>query len=63
MCRTNDVRPYLQRVDNEMSDYYILGYEPSNLDPMWVRRRIVIKSTRPEVKQLVYTDRYELKRR
>ena len=63
ICRANEVKPYLQKIDNEMSDYYILGYEPSNMDPMWTRRRVSIKSKRPEVKELVYTDRYQLKQR
>jgi VWFA-related protein len=63
ICRTNDVKDGLQRIDNEMSDYYILGYEPSDLDPLRIRRRIEIKSKRPEVRQLTYVDWYDFKPR
>lgn len=62
ICAVNDVLPKLRAIDNEMSDYYILGYEPSNLDPLWSNRRVVIKSKRPEVKELSYIDKYTLKR-
>ena len=34
ICRTNDFKKRLQRIDNEMSDYYMLGYESNNPDPL-----------------------------
>ena len=49
ICRTNDFKKGIQRIDNEMSDYYMLGYESNNPDPMKVRRRIEIKVMRAGV--------------
>lgn len=61
ICRTNDFKRPLQIVDNEMSDYYIIGYESNNPDPFKKNRRIQIKVNRPGV-QLVYKDWYSIKR-
>lgn len=62
---TNDCRPVLQRIDNMLSDYYMLGYRSSNPDPFQLARRIEIRVKRPGV-QLVagrdYRDTYYLKR-
>lgn len=43
----NDVGPALKRIDNETSDYYMLGYSSTNPDPTKRRRRIEIKVRRP----------------
>ena len=62
---TNDCRPVLQRIDNMLSDYYMIGYRTSNPDPFKLARKIEIKVKRPGV-QLVggrdYRDTYYLKR-
>ena len=43
----NDFGPALKRINNETSDYYMLGYSSTNLDPTKRRRRIEIKAKRP----------------
>jgi VWFA-related protein len=45
----NDFDKGLKRIDNETSDYYVLGYYSSNPDPMKRTRRIEVKTTRPGV--------------
>ena len=54
---TNDFAKALKRIDNETSDYYVIGYYSSNSDPLKKRRAIEIrvKST-PKRK----ADRYQL---
>lgn len=42
----NDFSKALKRIDNETSDYYVLGYVSSNPDPTQKRRRIEVKVTR-----------------
>ncbi len=61
ICRTNDFKKPLQALDNEMSDYYIVGYESNNPDPLKVNRHIEIKVKRPGAK-LIYKDIYSIKR-
>jgi VWFA-related protein len=61
ICRTNDFKKGLQIVDNDMSDYYMLGYESNNPDPTKVRRRIEIKVLKPGA-TAVYKDWYTIKR-
>jgi VWFA-related protein len=61
VCRTNDFKKPLQAIDNEMSDYYIVGYESNNPDPFKINRKIQIKVNRPGA-QLVYKDWYSIKR-
>jgi len=61
ICRTNDFKRGLQVVDNDMSDYYMIGYESNNPDPMKIRRRIEIKILRPGA-TAVYKDTYTIKR-
>ena len=62
ICRTNDFKKGLQAVDNDMSDYYMLGYESNNPDPLKIRRRIEIKVTRPGAQKPIYKDWYTIKR-
>src|SRR5215510_6880047 len=42
----NDFDKALKRIDNETSDYYVLGYYSSNPDPLKRRRKVEIKTTR-----------------
>jgi len=61
VCRTNDFKKPLQAIDNEMSDYYIIGYESNNPDPFKINRKIQIKVNRPGA-QLIYKDWYRITR-
>lgn len=45
----NDFDKALKRIDNETSDYYVLGYYSSNPDPLKRRRRLEIRATRPDL--------------
>jgi VWFA-related protein len=45
----NDFDKALKRIDNETSDYYVLGYYSSNPDPLRRTRRIEVRTTRPGV--------------
>jgi VWFA-related protein len=45
----NDFDKALKRIDNEMSDYYVLGYISSNLDPLKRTRKIEVKVKRPNL--------------
>jgi hypothetical protein len=63
ICRTNDFKKGLQRVDNEMSDYYIIGYESNNPDPLRVIRRVEIKLKRDGAQKTVATNWYSIKNR
>ena len=62
LCRDNDITAGLQRIDNDMSDYYVIGYESTNPDPLKDVRRIEIKVKRPGI-VLTYKDRYSLKKK
>jgi VWFA-related protein len=42
----NDFDKALKRIDNETSDYYVLGYYSSNPDPTKRRRQVEVKVTR-----------------
>jgi VWFA-related protein len=45
----NDFDKALKRIDNETSDYYVLGYYSKNPDPLKRTRRIEVKTKRPDV--------------
>jgi VWFA-related protein len=45
----NDFDKGLKRIDNETSDYYVLGYYSSNPDPTRRTRRIEVRTSRPNV--------------
>jgi VWFA-related protein len=49
IVNTNDVEKGLKRIDDETSDYYVLGYYSSNPDPLRRTRRIELRTTRPNV--------------
>jgi VWFA-related protein len=46
IVNTNNIESGLKRIDNETSDYYVLGYYSSNPDPLKRTRRIAVKATR-----------------
>ena len=56
----NDFDKALKRIDNETSDYYVVGYYSSNPDPTKKRRRIEIKLKRENM-NLRYRTEYVLK--
>jgi VWFA-related protein len=62
ICMNNKFKEGLQRIDAETSDYYMIGYNSSNPDPLKYVRKIEIRSTRPGVKAENYRDFYTLKR-
>ena len=43
----NDLTRALKRIDQDTSDYYVVGYYSSNPDPLKTRRTIVVKVNRP----------------
>lgn len=45
----NDLAAGLQRIDEETSDYYVIGYYSPNADPARRRRAIEIRVQRPDV--------------
>jgi VWFA-related protein len=45
----NDLVQALKRIDQETSDYYVIGYYSSNPDQTRRRRTIEVKVNRPEV--------------
>jgi VWFA-related protein len=47
IVNTNDFSAGLRRIDNETSDYYVLGYYSSNQDPLRRTRKIEVRTTRP----------------
>jgi VWFA-related protein len=59
ICEKNDIRPMLRRIDDEMGDYYVIGYSTNNPDPKKLRRRIEITVNRKDV-SLVYKSEYTL---
>jgi VWFA-related protein len=47
ILNTNGFEQGLKRIDNETSDYYVLGYYSKNADPLRRTRRIEVRVTRP----------------
>jgi hypothetical protein len=63
---TNDYLKALKRIDNDTSDYYLVGYYSSNPDLLKTRRTIEIRvkptpKRRADAFQLSYTTSYTLK--
>ncbi len=56
----NDFDKALKRIDNETSDYYVLGYSSTNPDPLKRTRKIEVKVKRPEMRVISRTS-YSLK--
>jgi VWFA-related protein len=61
ICEQNNYLKGLMRIDNEMSDYYLLGYVSSNPDPLKVVRKIEIRVKREGLK-LEYNPTYTIRR-
>lgn len=62
ICNTNDFKRGLQRIDNEMSDYYLIGYASTNPDPLKIRRRVEIRVKRPGAQKPIYKEEYTINR-
>jgi VWFA-related protein len=62
VVNTNDFKSKFKQIDNEMSDYYLIGWTTSNPDPLKIRRKVEIKVSRPGVRDLVYRPDYSIKR-
>jgi VWFA-related protein len=62
ICMNNKFKEGLERIDAATSDYYMIGYNSSNPDPLKYVRKIEIKSTRAGVNAVGYRDTYTLKR-
>jgi VWFA-related protein len=62
VVNTNDFKNKFKQIDNEMSDYYLIGWTTSNPDPLKIRRKVEIKVSRPAVRDLVYRPEYSIKR-
>ncbi len=56
----NDFMKALKRIDDETSDYYVLGYYSSNPDPTQRRRKVEIKAKKPGA-NLHYRTEYTLR--
>lgn len=60
VVNSNDFNRGLQRIDNETSDYYVLGYYSTNPDPTKRTRKIEITTTRANM-NLTYRSQYTLR--
>ena len=49
IVNTNNVDTLLKRIDDETSDYYVLGYYSNNPDPLRRTRKIEVRTSRPNV--------------
>ena len=56
----NDFDKALKRIDAETSDYYVLGYNSSNPDPLKRTRKIEVKVVKPDLRVISRTS-YSLK--
>jgi VWFA-related protein len=57
----NDFDKALKRIDAESSDYYVLGFYSSNLDPTQRRRQLGVKVLRPRLNVTSQRTEYVLK--
>jgi VWFA-related protein len=62
ICNTNDFKSGLERIDAETSDYYMIGYNSTNPDPLDVRRQVRVEVTREGNFDLLYREQYDLDR-
>jgi VWFA-related protein len=62
VCNTNDFTTGLRRIDEAMSDYYLLGYTSSNADQSKLRRTISVRLNRPGVTASGFRSEYTIKR-
>lgn len=61
IVNTNDFKKGLKKIDAETSDYYIIGYNSNNPDPLKVLRRVKIEVKRPDL-ELQYREEYRIER-
>jgi VWFA-related protein len=61
VCSTNEYEEALKRIDNETSDYYMVGYNSTNQDRLKLKRKIEIKSKKTGL-TLFYRNEYTLPR-
>jgi len=61
MVNSNGTKEFLQRVDNETSDYYMIGWVSTNPDPLKRFRRIEIKIKGHPEYELIYNRDYTIK--
>jgi VWFA-related protein len=47
---TNDLKKWMQQLDNMTSDYYMLGYQSSNPDPLHPVRKIEVRVKKPGIR-------------
>ncbi len=60
IVNSNNFEKGLERIDNETSDYYVIGYYSTNPDPTKRTRQIKIEVTRPNL-NVTYRSSYTLK--
>jgi VWFA-related protein len=61
LCNINDIRPRLREVDDATSDYYLVGYTPSNTDARRIRRNVEIRVKRPGLTVSGYRTTYTIR--
>ena len=61
--RTNGFEAAIQKIDNDMSDYYMIGYQSTNPDPTKVTRRIEVKVNRPGAIASTHKSLYTIERK
>src|SRR5262249_53381895 len=57
----NDYDKAFKRIDNDTSDYYVLGYISSNPDPTHRRRQIEVRTTRRNASVTMQRKEYVMK--
>ena len=62
LCNMNDFAPGLRKIDEAMSDYYLIGYTSSNSDQSKLRRTISVRVTRPGAIVSGFRREYSIKR-
>ncbi|HEY7474157.1 MAG TPA: VWA domain-containing protein [Vicinamibacterales bacterium] len=62
VVNTNGFAQAFRRIDAELSDYYVLGYQSTNRDPLRRTRQVTITVSRPGLR-LEYQTKYSLRPR
>ena len=62
VCNTNDFARGLRKIDEAMSDYYLIGYTSSNSDQAKLRRTISVKVDKPGAIASGFRTEYTIKR-
>jgi VWFA-related protein len=58
IVNSNDYDRGMKIIDNASSDYYVLGYTPTNPDPTHRRRKVEIRVTRKNATDIFYRKEY-----